>query len=145
MIYNILEPKNDNDFNSYYYFRWFYLRRPLNKKIGTEKDEIENKSIHRMIKNKKGDIIAVARLHFNSDYESQVRYFAVDKNYRRIGLGTYLMLHLEKIAIKKKQKNMVLNARENAVSFYESLGYVVYEKTNLLFGKIQHYKMKKVL
>ena len=145
MIYNISEPKNNNDFNAYYYFRWFYLRRPLNKKLGTEKDTIENQSIHRMIKNEKGSIIAVARLHFNSDCESQVRYFAIDKNYRRIGLGTYLMQHLEEIAIQKKHQNMVLNARENAIAFYESLGYVIHEKTNLLFGKIQHYKMKKVL
>ena len=55
------------------------------------------------------------------------------------------MQHLEEIAIQKKHQNMVLNARENAIAFYESLGYVIHEKTNLLFGKIQHYQMKKVL
>ena len=55
------------------------------------------------------------------------------------------MLHLEKISIRTKHQNMVLNARENSVPFYESLGYVVYKKTNLLFGQIQHYKMKKAL
>ena len=145
MLYNISEPKNDNDFNDYYYYRWLYLRKPLNKELGTEKDELENQSIHRMIKNKKDNIIAVARLHHNSDDESQVRYFAIDKNYRRIGLGSFLMQHLEKISIRTKHQNMVLNARENSVPFYESLGYVVYKKTNLLFGQIQHYKMKKAL
>ena len=52
---------------------------------------------------------------------------------------------LENIAINQNRTNMVLNARENAISFYKSLGYSVIKKTNLLFGKIQHYKMKKAL
>ena len=55
------------------------------------------------------------------------------------------MQDLENIAIKNNHKNMILNARENAVIFYEKLGYKIIKKTNLLFGKIQHYEMKKVL
>ena len=55
------------------------------------------------------------------------------------------MNHLEKIAIKQKHQKIVLNARENAIPFYKNLGYSVNKKTNLLFGKIQHYEMKKVL
>ena len=145
MCYNISQPKNNDDFNDYYYFRWFYLRKPLKQKIGTEKDGFEEKSIHRMIKNKKGDIIAVGRLHQIDSSKSQVRYFAVGENYRRIGLGTFLMNHLEKIAIKQKHQKIVLNARENAIPFYKNLGYSINKKTNLLFGKIQHYEMKKVL
>ena len=145
MCYNISQPKNNNDFNDYYYFRWFYLRKPLKQKIGTEKDEFEEQSIHRMIKNKKGNIIAVGRLHQIDSSKSQVRYFAVGQHYRRIGLGTFLMNHLEKIAIKQKYQKIVLNARESAIPFYKNLGYSIDKKTNLLFGKIQHYKMKKVL
>ena len=145
MHYNISLPENDNDFNDYYYFRWFYLRRPLKQKIGTEKDELEDQSIHRMIKNKKNNIIAVGRLHQIDSFKSQVRYFAVDKNYRRIGLGTFLMSHLEQIAIKQNHQKIVLNAREGSIPFYKNLGYSIYKKTNLLFGKIQHYEMKKVL
>jgi predicted GNAT family N-acyltransferase len=38
---------------------------------------------------------------------------------------------------------MILQAREGAVKFYQSLGYKVIEKTYLLFGQIQHYKMEK--
>ena len=49
--YNIVSPKNKVEFDDYYYFRWKYLRKPLNKKLGTERDEIEDKSIHKMIKN----------------------------------------------------------------------------------------------
>ena len=145
MIYNICFPKSKQDFNEYYYFRWEYLRKPLNKLLGSERDQIEEKSIHRMVKNNQDLIIAVGRLHHNSKLESQIRYFVVDKKYRRIGLGSFLMKDLENITISKGRKNIVLNARENAIHFYESLGYSIIKKTNLLFGKIQHYKMKKAL
>tara|TARA_Y100001970_G_scaffold97117_1_gene122254 strand:- start:7654 stop:8091 length:438 start_codon:yes stop_codon:yes gene_type:complete len=145
MIFNIISPQEKKDFDEYYYFRWKYLRKPLDKKLGTEKDNIEHLSIHRMVLNNQKKIIAVGRIHYNSLEESQIRYFAVDRFYRRKGIGTYLMKDLENIAINKKCTNMVLNARENAVYFYENLGYKITKKTNLLFGKIQHYEMKKVL
>ena len=145
MNYNIVSPNNNKDFNQYYYFRWKYLRKPLNKQVGTEQDNIENISIHRMILNQDRKIIAVGRIHHNTSIESQIRYFAVDKNYRRKGLGSYLMQDLEDVALKNNRKSMMLNARENSIYFYKKLGYVISKKTNLLFGKIQHYEMKKVL
>ena len=55
------------------------------------------------------------------------------------------MADLEGIASTKKCTTMVLNARESAIDFYKNLGYKITKKTNLLFGKIQHYEMKKVL
>ena len=144
MIYhNISSPKNKNEFDDYYYFRWKYLRKPLNKRLGTEKDDIEDQSIHKMVINKEGSIIAVGRIHKLSNTSSQIRYFAVDRDYRKQGIGVYLMNHLEKVSLDEKRFYMILNARENAVSFYEKLGYHITEKSNLLYGKIQHYRMKK--
>ena len=144
MNYNITSPKTNQDFDQYYYFRWKYLRKSLNKELGTERDKIESQSIHRMVLDNK-KIVAIGRIHYNTSIESQIRYFAVDKDYRRKGLGSYLMKDLEKISIKSNRKNIILNARENAIIFYKKLGYIVIKKTNLLFGKIQHYEMKKVL
>tara|TARA_B110000263_G_C15157848_1_gene440982 strand:+ start:122 stop:559 length:438 start_codon:yes stop_codon:yes gene_type:complete len=145
MIYNIISPKNKDDFDKYYYFRWKYLRKPLGKVLDTEKDEIEELSIHRMVINNQDMILAIGRLHHNSLIESQIRYFSVNKDHRRSGIGSFLMKDLENIAMNNNRKIMVLNSRENAINFYESLGYKIIKKTNLLFGKIQHYKMKKVL
>jgi len=139
----VISPSNNSDFDEYYYFRWEYLRKDLNQKLGTERDDAENISIHRMIKNNNEEIIGVGRLHKISSDIYQVRYFAVHKDYRRIGLGIYLMKDLEGIAIKDKANYIILNARENALDFYEKLNYKVIKKTNLLFGKIQHYEMKK--
>ena len=146
MIFNkVSSPNNESDFKNYYMFRWEYLRKDLDQEIGTEKDDIEHQSIHRMIKNDNDIIIGVGRLHKVSLDTSQIRYFAIHKDYRRIGLGRYLMSDLEKIAINKKTNHIVLNARENSIFFYKNLGYQIVKKTNLLYGKIQHYKMKKTI
>ena len=144
-MYLVSSPESKFQFDEYYFFRWKYLRKPLNKKLGSEQDDIESTSIHRMILNDKNIILAVGRIHFNSNLESQVRYFAVDKSKRRLGIGSMLMKDLESISKINKRSSIVLEARENAVKFYESLGYKIIKKTYLLFDKIQHYKMKKVL
>ena len=103
--------------------------------------------------NKERKIIGVGRVHQNSLGTYQVRYFAIHKNYRRLGLGSSLMNDLELHAIEhhrlhsnSSKLHIILNARENALNFYEKLNYKIIKKTNLLFGKIQHYKMiKKII
>ena len=144
MVFNtVMSPLNNSDFKDYYYFRWEYLRKDLNQKLGSERDNIEDRSIHRMLKNDVGKIIGIGRLHklFIDTY--QIRYFAIHKDYRKIGVGTYLMKDLEDIIINKESKYIILNARENVLNFYKKLGYKILKKTNLLYGKIQHYEMKK--
>ena len=55
------------------------------------------------------------------------------------------MKHFEEISYSRKIKFIILNARENAVPFYQKLGYNITEKSNLLYGKIQHYRMQKII
>ena len=43
-----------------------------------------------MATNNKGKIIGVGRLHFVNTKESQIRYMAVDKNFRKKGVGIQL-------------------------------------------------------
>ena len=155
IINKIISPSNKSEFEKYYYFRWEYLRKKLNQKIGTERDDFDNlksSTIHRMILNssKERKIIGVGRIHQNSLDTYQVRYFAIHKNYRRLGLGSYLMNDLESQAIQYNSSHsnslklyITLNARENALIFYEKFNYKNIKKTNLLFGKIQHYEMRK--
>ena len=145
MKLKIVSPQTKNQYESYYFFRWKLLRKPLNKEIGTEKDLLEDSSIHRMVIDNDDNIIAVGRLHHNNSNESQIRYFAVDENFRRQGMGSYLMEDLESIAKKARRTEIILNARENAMNFYKSIGYKIIQKSYILFDKIQHYEMKKVL
>ena len=150
-------PSNEYEFEKYYYFRWEYLRKELNQELGTERDEFDAiyyPSIHRMIlnNNKSRKIIGVGRVHQKSSDIYQVRYFAIHKNYRRSGFGSRLMTDLELHAIEyhrlsygssPSKLHIILNARENALDFYKKLNYKIIKKTNLLFGKIQHYEMRK--
>ena len=142
--YKIVSPSSIIEFKNYYYFRWFYLRKPLNQKQGTEKDNLESQSIHKMIiyENK---IIAVGRVHKILKFKYQIRYFAVDKKFRRKNIGSLLMESLEKEIRNMGGRFIVLNSRENAIDFYKALNYSITKKTNLLYEKIQHYEMLKII
>ena len=48
---------------------------------------------------------------------------AVDEYFKRKGVVTEIVKELENYAISKGIVNMILNARENVISFYLSLGY----------------------
>jgi len=48
---------------------------------------------------------------------------AVDDNFKRKGIGSEIVTKLERYALSKKAVTITLNARENAISFYLSLGY----------------------
>ena len=88
-------------------------------------------------------VIAVGRLHFNSDIEAQIRYMAVSPEHINEGIGALMLEALEENARLEHYKTIMLDARENAVGFYQKKDYELLEKSHLLFGSIQHYKMTK--
>lgn len=140
---DIREPESGRDFDRYYDLRWRVLREPWNQPRGSEKDDADDSSIHIMAC-VDGDVAGVGRLHFNSEEEAQIRYMAVDERYRGNGVGTAIVRELEKRAVEKGARYIVLNARENAVGFYRKNGYEVIERTYTLFGSINHFKMRKI-
>ncbi len=134
----------EKDMDQYFELRWRILRKPWNQPRGSEIDEMDDRAIHLAAYD--GDrIVAVARLHFNSEEEAQIRYMAVDERYRNKGIGSEMLKELERIAREKGAKYIVLEARENAVNFYLKNGYVIVKKSFLLFDSIQHYRMMKRL
>lgn len=139
------EPVSQEDFEKYYLLRWEVLRKPWNQPRGTEKDENENTSIHVMAIDDAGECVGVSRLQFNSPEEAQVRFMGVRDDQQGKGVGKKLMQYLEEKAKEKGAKKVVLQARENAVKFYLSIGYEKMEKTFLLWELIQHYRMEKNL
>ena len=141
--YKIIEPISDLDFIEYYKLRWLTLRKDWNQEIGSEKDIYDKDSIHRMVIDKNGLVLAVGRLHYNSIIESQIRFMGVHPSYRRINLGTIILQELEKISKKTNHYKIILQARESAIKFYLSNGYVLEKKTHLLFNNIQHFLMSK--
>jgi len=143
---NIIEPKSREDFNRYYNLRYEVLRKPWGQPKGSERDEGEDTSIHRMIINEKtGNALAVGRLQFNSENEAQIRYMAVTDEWQGKGLGSQIISVLEDVAQGKDIQRIILSARDNALQFYKNNGYEIVKKTHLLFGEIQHWLMRKEL
>ena len=149
----IKHPETEEEFKHYYHLRWKILRAPWHQPEGSEIDDIEDLCFHVMAVKSNSDsnninsdeILAVARLQFNTDKQAQIRYMAVDKSHERQGIGRQLINSMEKHAKDSGCKQIILDAREPAINFYKKLGYQVIEKTYLLFDDIQHYRMLKIL
>ena len=145
MPIKIKQPITEDDFKSYYQLRWQLLRAPWSQPEGSEVDDIEDQCFHLMAVDDNNEVIAVARLQFNSDDEAQIRYMAVAGTYEKQGIGHELINTMEAYAGESARRKIVLDAREPAVGFYQKLGYTVVEKSYLLFDEIQHYRMMKTI
>ena len=121
--YSMKSPESTEEWESYLLFRWEVLRKPLGMTKESLSDSIEDKSFHLMGIDAEKNVIASGRVHFNSENEAQIRYMAVDDRFKRRGIGSEIVDKLERYATSKGAEIMVLNAREEAISFYSSLGY----------------------
>ncbi|MBP6532001.1 MAG: GNAT family N-acetyltransferase [Bacteroidia bacterium] len=143
--FSILEPTTENDLSEYYRIRYEILRKPWNQSSATTKDDTEHLSVHLLVKDEKGIAVATGRMQFNSPTEAQIRSMAVIDGYQGKGIGSLIIQHLEKIAVSKNIKQIFLDSRENAVSFYLKNGYEVEAPSYLMFGEIKHFRMIKNL
>jgi predicted GNAT family N-acyltransferase len=139
----IIKPQTLQEFEAYYFLRYKILRKPWNRELGSEKDDQEADSIHAMACNQDNLVLGVCRLQLNSTHEAQIRYMAVEENVQGFGIGRKLMEFMEKEAIKINASKIILHSRASANNFYEKCGYVVVEKSYLMWGEIQHYLMEK--
>ncbi len=121
--YFIRPPESKEEWKNYFIFRWELLRKPLGMSKESLEDELEDSSYHLMGIDNENNVIASGRVHFNDNNQAQIRYMAVKDSYKRKGIGSEIVTKLEDYASSKGAKKMVLNARENALSFYLSLGY----------------------
>ena len=138
------KPHTDADWKAYYALRYSVLREPWNQPLGSEILTDEQDAIHIMaIEN--DHVLGVARMHESAPYQGQVRCVAVATDQQGKGVGKAIMQALELQAEAKGWREIVLEARENAVPFYKSLGYQIEQESYLLCGEIQHYRMKKAL
>lgn len=138
----IKSPQTRQEFFDYYDLRWRILRAPWNQPKGSEQDELEGQAIH-IIAVENDKLVGCGRAHFNSDEEAQIRYMAVENDWQGRGVGKLILDELEKRAVAKGAKKIILNARENVVKFYEKNGYKVVKQSHTLFGVIPHYLMEK--
>jgi predicted GNAT family N-acyltransferase len=143
--FQVVQPATAADWDSYFDLRWRVLRQPWQQPRGSERDDSDASGYHLMIKDSQGKPAAVGRLHFNSPEEAQVRYMAVDEAWRGRGVGGRILLGLEAFARKQGAQRVVLNAREDAIEFYQRHGYGVSGPADTLFGQVRHVRMGKEL
>lgn len=141
----IIEPTTPEQFEQYYRLRYQTLRQPWGQPEGSERADDDASAIHAMLVNDAGEAVGVCRLHLHTPQEGQLRFMGIRSDQQGKRLGDQLLQYMEDRARALGAERMTLQARENAVNFYRRNGYEVVEKTHLLFGTIQHYKMKKHL
>jgi predicted GNAT family N-acyltransferase len=142
----VIVTPSGNISEEYFRVRWECLRKPWGQPKGSEIGDDEEISTHFCIYSLTDNaVIGCGRLHDISSDTVQFRYMAVMEKYRGKGLGRLLISAMEEFAHRNGYHNVTLQARENAVNFYESVGYRVQNKTYILFDTIQHYRMVKQL
>jgi len=140
----IKAPKTNSEWKAYYALRFNVLREPWNQPLGSEVLADEDQAIH-AIAVENGEVLGVARMHESAEKQGQVRCVAIATAAQGKGIGKAIMAYLEDQAKTKGWTEIVLEARENAVPFYQAIGYCIIAESYLLFGEIQHYRMKKAL
>jgi predicted GNAT family N-acyltransferase len=141
---NLRSPLTNSEWKKYFLFRWNILREPIGLDKKSTKDSLEEKSYHLMVTDISENILGVGRIHFLNKKESQIRYMAVQEEYRKMGIGKQIVIGLEGFSIKNDRYKIILNARDNAVNFYSRLGYKILGPYDAGIG-IDHYKMSKNL
>jgi N-acetylglutamate synthase-like GNAT family acetyltransferase len=140
----IKSPQTDAEWKAYYALRFNVLREPWNQPLGSEVLADEDQAIH-AIAVEDNEVLGVARMHESAEKQGQVRCVATATAAQGKGIGKAIMAYLEEQAKTKGWTEIVLEARENAVPFYQRIGYTIIAESYLLFGEIQHYRMKKAL
>lgn len=144
-MFRIATPTTEADFEQYYQFRWEVLRKPWNYPPGSEKDEYETVSEHRMILNGQGDIVACGRVHLNTSEEAQVRHIAVSPEQQRKGLGQMIISALETVARNLGAERAITNSRETSIEFFQSCGFEIESQAPNELNQLKRSQMVKVL
>jgi N-acetylglutamate synthase-like GNAT family acetyltransferase len=143
-MYKVQIANNQNQIDAIIDLRYDILRKPWNQPKETSTDGMEDSALNAFIEDD-GKTIACGRLQDNGGRVGQIRYMAVNENYQGKGLGKLIVTKLEEEALKINLHSIELQARENALKFYKSQGYIVKETSFKLWDIIQHYLMTKEL
>lgn len=145
MKFKVQLAHNDETIQRIIQLRYLVLRQDWQQSIESATDELEATSYNAYIENENADLIACGRLQINTNNIGQIRFMAVAKSEQGKGYGEKILQFLEEKAKLLSLEVIELQARENALIFYEKQGYQMVEKTFSLWGQIQHFLMSKKL
>jgi len=139
------KPETPGQLEEYFDLRWRILRSNWNQPRGSERDEFDQVADHVTVRHPDGQLVGIGRLHLKNETVAQIRYMAIEKDCRGLGVGRAIIEKLEQLAKTHGVERIVLNARDNVVGFYEHLGYTVIGPGPTMFDEIEHSEMEKRL
>lgn len=142
-MYTAKTPNTPELKEAYFHFRWLHLRAPWNFPPGSEKDEYEQVSEHRVLTDESGHIVACGRVHLNTAEEAQIRHVAVDPEQRGLGLGNAIMSELEHVAVELGAARAVTNSLETSIEFFKACGFTVEREAPNELGLLKRQQMVK--
>ena len=101
------------------------LRKPLGRVFKPEELASDVKYVHLAGFGETGNVLATTLLQTISPQEVRFRQVAVAEGYQGKGIGRKLMEFAEAESRKQGFSEVILYARDNAVPFYERIGYTV--------------------
>jgi ribosomal protein S18 acetylase RimI-like enzyme len=125
--------------------RWEVLHKPL----GVPPDDPslfpkeENNSVHLVAVEGK-EVVGCLIFHPTTEIEGEIEPMSVSETYKGMRFGRKFVHALERALIKMGIQEVVLFAREEAISFYHHLGFHVGGEKIVKFG-VAHVAMKKSL
>ncbi len=144
-------PRTPAEWAAYYQLRYAVLRQPWQQPPGSERvpaDE-EADTMHALLLAKGNDALpvalAVGMLQRIGTQQAQIRFMAVAPAAAGTGLGRRVVAYLEQEARADGLTEIVLHARETAVTFYATLNYELVAPSHTLFGVLPHFLMRKPL
>lgn len=137
--------KNKIELDNIIELRYKILRQPWHQPFESSTDGMEDSTYNAFIENEGGKVVACGRLQENDNHIGQIRYMAVSNGEQGKGFGKMILKALEEKAIEIGLTAIELQARENAVAFYERHDYKLKQKSFKLWDTIQHYLMEKKL
>jgi N-acetylglutamate synthase-like GNAT family acetyltransferase len=141
----IRSPQTDAEWQAYFKLRYDVLRAPWGQATGSEQTPDENLHQHFAYFTAENQIIGVGRLDRITAQTTQIRFMAVADDQQGKGIGKALMEEMESVSKELGIQKIILHAREVALPFYQQLGYQLDTPSHLLFGKIQHFLMHKLI
>ena|SRR5581483_109382 len=107
--------------------------------VGIELDDDDSGALH-VIARRGREVVGTARLVLKGK-TGKIGRMAVRKGLRRRGIGTALIEFIKKMSVEMELKELLLHAQEEAIPFYERLGFSAFGERFSEAG-IPHRKMR---
>ena len=102
--------------------RWEVLNKPLGLPPGSEVFPEEEESLH-FVAFEKRQVIGCVLFHPETQESGRLYQLAISQEYHGQGFGRQMVTALEKELIKRGVREVHLQAKDDAVGFYRSLGF----------------------